>query len=123
MLKELALLTSAVAAGIALLFLTGNHLYYGGRNFISWGYPLPWHYQYDTLSASSPMFGVFFGTINWLAFGEDLVFWFALSLAVVEGSSHVAVPYLKRKLEVRRSRQITSSALATDQIQTPNGTA
>lgn len=115
-LRELVLLTSAIAAGIALLLLTGLHMDYGGVSSTTWGYPLPWRFQtangFTSLSA-----------INWLSFGEDLIFWLALSVAAVEGASHIAVPYLKRKLEIRRSRQTISSTHAIGRIQTPNGTA
>lgn len=109
-MKELALLTVGVAAGIALLLLMGLGVNYGGVNFISWGYPLAWHYQIAIPSAPSPLFGVFFGRINWFALIEDMIFWLALSLAVVEGTSYFALPYLRRKLEIRRTRQTSGPA-------------
>ena len=115
-LRELALLTSMVAAGIALLLLAGLHMDYGGVSSTTWGYPLPWRFQTATGFTS-------LSAINWLSFGEDLVFWLALSVAAVETTSRIAVPYLKRKLEIRRSRQTTGSTHAIGRIQTPNGTA
>lgn len=57
--------------------------------------------------------------VNWVAFGEDLLFWFAVSIAAVEGVSHVAVPYVMRVLKLRREKRRTTVTSTFGFVESP----
>jgi hypothetical protein len=119
LLKELAVMGGGVALGTVLLLITGFYVRYKGFLSVSWGYPVAWHYTADLMIGGVSVFGVYLGRVIWLNLGEDLVFWLGLSLIVVECSSHFAVPYIRRKLDVRRTRKNMAS-IRRNVIQTPD---
>jgi hypothetical protein len=119
-LKELALLFGSVGVGIVLLFISSFHTNFLGYGMASWGYPFAWHSIEDLMPGGTSVFRVYLGLVNWLYFFEDLAFWLLPSLAIVEVSSHIAVPYIRRKLKIHRSRKNAVETLTTNLIQTPD---
>jgi hypothetical protein len=118
-LKELVLLIGAFVMGMVLLFISISHADYLGLGIVSWGYPLAWH---TTGGDVTVLGGPLVSGVYWFYLGLDLAFWLALSLAAIEGSFHVAIPYVRRKLMIRRTKR---SAVPTSAniIQTPNVSA
>lgn len=116
--RELALLASGVAVGFLLLFISSSHVGFRGFGSVSWGYPVAWHYQADLMTGGLSVLGIYLGAVNWAAFYEDLLFWTALSLAVVEGSYHIAIPYINRKQKIHREQRSAVTAQVMDLAET-----
>jgi hypothetical protein len=116
LLRELAVVLGGATLGVVLLLLSGNYLDYVRIDLepvAAWGFPLPWHSSLETLgSRVTTMFGLQFpGSVDWFAFGVDLVFWSALTIAVLEASSRFAFPYVMHRLRSARLRHSVTSAV------------
>ena len=96
LLRELALLTVAAAMGTALVLISRYHVAFLGFGSEGWGYPYAWYTMADDY------LGFMGSGVYWTNFGLDLAFWLAVSLAAVEGSFHIAIPYVRRKVVTRR---------------------
>jgi hypothetical protein len=98
MFKVLAPVAAGVALGLGLLYISSLFRYdpNGCGGCSATGRPLFW-----TISAT----GYGGPLVNMSAIALDLVFWIAISLAVVEMFSHFAVPCLLRELKMHRPRQ------------------
>jgi hypothetical protein len=113
--REFALGIGGIGLGIVLFVVASGHVYaFGGPSFRflpyeSWGYPLPWLFQAGSLYRAPTVlaFGLSVdGGVAWSAFYEDLAFWLALPIAIIELSMH-GVPYVMRVLKVEpQSRTI-----------------
>jgi hypothetical protein len=115
-LKELALVAGGVGAGIALFLTIGSRADAFGFDYVAWGYPVAWNYGEDLARPNFSIFGTYL-IMNWTGFAEDLLFWLGLSIIAVEGSSHIAVPYVLRKLKIQRVRRNTGQTTALELIQ------
>jgi hypothetical protein len=96
-LKVLTPVAAGVALGLGLLYISSLFRYdpNGCGGCSASGRPFFW-----TITANgygpNPVLEPFFAL--------DLMFWLALSLTVAEALSHIAAPYVGRKLEIRRSK-------------------
>jgi len=97
-LKESTLAAFGGALGLLLLFVSSSHVDFRGFGDVSWGYPMAWRYQGDLMTGGVSIFGVYLGSVSWVAFCEDLLFWVGASLAAVEGLYHVALHYFARRM-------------------------
>jgi hypothetical protein len=118
--KELALAIGGVGLGTTLFIIASSHVYFQEMSYMSWGYPLPWHFAGDLIPPSSfPIPGLNLGAVAWGAFYEDLLFWLALPVATIEISAH-SVPYIMRVLKLRREKRKTTVTSAFGFVETPN---
>jgi len=117
--KELALVIGGVGLGTTLFIIASGHVYFQEVFYMSWGYPLPWHYAGDLVIPNAfPIPGLNLGYVIWSAFYEDLLFWLALPVATVEISAH-SVPYIMRVLKLRQEKQRTTVTSAFGFVKTP----
>jgi hypothetical protein len=114
--KEAALLAVGVVLGIISLFVSSSHVDFRGFGATSWGYPLAWHYEADLTIGGVSVFGLYLGSVNWGDFGKDLLFWTVVWVALVEASSHIVLPYLSRRLRLRRLGRSARPALEYDRL-------
>jgi len=116
--KQLCLLAVSGIVAATLLALTSYDRGQFFADFASFGYPLAWHYY---IPAFPPIgisfFGVFLGGIVWVNLVTDLLFYSALSLALVESSFNFAIPLVIRKLKIHHRKQSAIPASAANVIQ------
>lgn len=94
-ITELTLISSGIALGFGILYLTGlvGHPGFcagGGGCMTSYGFPEIW----------SPSLGVYSEPM----FATDMVFWVAVSLVVALISFHLLAPAVKRELKIHPSK-------------------
>jgi hypothetical protein len=117
--KGLVEIGAGVSIGIAL-FLAASLPSNPSAEAPGWGYPFVWHVMGTGLKVPGSFLGVYLGVVNSVALAIDLVFWMILSMAAVELSSHLAIPYVRRRLKIHRSKRSTATTLPTNLIQTPD---
>jgi len=86
-MKEQALLIVGIALGPVLFSVSSSYAdlpRIGPLGYFTWGYPLSWRIA----AHATP------GGIAWGDFFLDVLFWASPSMAIVEGSSPVGIPYL-----------------------------
>lgn len=119
MLRELALIVAGTILGVALLYESMFvHVNRPGAT-IFYGFPFIWNVISTGPGVVCSGEGVsVFGMClikQWYAnFIGNLVFWVAVSLATVEISSHVAIPYVGRQLRIHRSKRTTVPTSTTN---------
>ena len=118
-LKEFVLAIGAVGLGVILFAVASSHVYARGWLSESWGYPLPWHEVGDLVIATPLPFGIQAGEVVLLNLLADLAVSFAIPIATVELSAHVAIPYFERALKIRREKRRTTATAAFGFVEAP----
>ena len=101
--REEVQIIGGILIGLAALYLS-SLLHNPSAGAPGWGYPFVWHVIGTGPKVPESFFGLYLGVVNWVAFALDLVFWMALSLAVIEISSHIGLPYFKKRRRIHRSK-------------------
>jgi hypothetical protein len=85
LIRELLVLTSGVVIGVVLSYVAIFAFYGRPAGMADWGFPFVW----KSYASASP------GYLDYPARYEDIVFWLAVSVIVVEALSHAVWPRLK----------------------------
>ena len=97
LMKEAAEIAGGLVICVAAFFISSLPTNPAAGVGPGWGFPFVWRVTGTGLPVPQSFLGVHLGVVNSVALTIDLVFWIILSLAVVEASSRLAIPYLRRR--------------------------
>lgn len=114
-LKQMILLLTGAGLGLGLLYISSLFSVNKPGLITFWGFPFFWHVTSGTGftgidscgGEGIPIFGGCLIGVFYARFVLDVAFWLALSLALVEVTDRVAMPYIRWKMKVHALKRRT----------------